>query len=187
MHRVAWIGALAIAAAGFAPAATAQSVYTWVDEDGSVHYVDDPALVPDSKKPKARTTTGADIGTVPSANTAPPPEPSAKADPTKDEKEPAKEKPAARSDTPPSTEETWRARFKDVRQRIKRLTAQIDLDEKSLETAQADSPTGSECAECARLKIQIRDATLTLDETKKELDELDHQASREAVPRDWRR
>jgi len=185
MVRIGLVGILFLGT--FAVPARSQSVYTWVDDDGSVHYTDDPALVPENKKLKARTTHGADIGRVPRATPASRGDPDEAPPPAPAKLEKEKASSPRSSESSGAREETWRGKFKDVRHQIERLNAQIEADRKELETVQAEIRVGADCPECSRLKNQIRDENISLAEAQKALDELDHQASREAVPREWRR
>lgn len=47
-----------------ATVASAQTIYTWVDEEGVEQFTDNLSNVPDKFKKKARVTTGGDIGTI---------------------------------------------------------------------------------------------------------------------------
>ncbi len=181
--------AILIALAALGPlAAAAQEIFSWVDEDGSVHYTDDPENVPQKKKGKVRTTTGADIGQVPSrrdpeaaeapATERPAPEATAKADRPA---EPAREADADR-------EKTWRAKFHDLHERISKLEAQIASDRREVERIEGEQPgETSESPEHVRLKNQIRDELIDLDRARHDLEDLEHEASQQAVPREWRR
>ena len=175
--------------------ARADDFFSWIDDDGSVHYTDDESQVPASKRRKARVTKGADIGEVSKSHvTLELPDPalpkeSKGADPEADAPAhrslPKTEEPAPK----PDPETVWRGRFGEIHQRMRKLQAQLDADQKDLDQTSVMVP-GSDSTpnpEYARLKTQIRDERIALDETKKELDALDHEASQQAVPREWRR
>ena len=189
MHpRGSWLLSLCLC---FAGPARADDFFSWVDDDGSVHYTDDESQVPAAKRKKARVTQGAELGEV-SKNAVklelpdgPPPKetPAPVAQPSPAATKP--EEPATRIDP----EKTWRTRFGEIHQRIRKLEAQMDADQKELEqTPMMLPPTDSTPnPEYARLKNQIRDERITLEDAKKDLDALDHEASQQAVPREWRR
>jgi hypothetical protein len=174
-----------LAAIGFALPAAAQEFYSWIDEQGVVHYTDDLSSVPEAQRATARTTRGADVGQLPSKKpSAPPPKDAVPSEHLQDSP-PAPPPP----EQVPDTEQTWRAKFRDVHQRISRVERQIEVDEKELENTPESIPEGSSVAnpEYVRLKNQIRDEQTNLDDLKKELNVLDRQASQQAVPREWRR
>ncbi|MBL8924153.1 MAG: DUF4124 domain-containing protein [Myxococcaceae bacterium] len=102
-------------------AASAQ-VYTWTDQDGVVHYTDNPNSVP--AKAKARVTEGAEISTVKSS--AGPQAPVAVAVP------PAPVSPGPLED-PGRLEREWRRAFRELNERIARLEDEIELDRKKVE------------------------------------------------------
>jgi hypothetical protein len=101
----------------------AAEVYTWTDQNGVVHYTDNPSSVP--AKAKARVTEGAEISTVTLTETkkvAPAQAPVAgdlKAPPVVDD--------------PGRREREWRAAFRDVNERIARLEDEIEVDRRKVE------------------------------------------------------
>jgi len=97
--------------------AQAQTIYTWTDSRGTVHFTDDPSTVPANAK--ATTTEGAEL-----SNTgAPPP----RAEPQKPQ--PAQPQVAVPADD--RSEETyWRGQFRQVREKIRSLEDELAIDQR---------------------------------------------------------
>ncbi len=99
-----------------------QTIYTWTDSRGTVHYTDDPTTIPANVK--AKTTEGGDLshtGPAPKIERAPEPERAAAA-------------PASQGGT--SDEEYWRKEFRAVREKVRTLE-----DELAADTRKYDDPS----------------------------------------------
>ncbi|MBL8951440.1 MAG: DUF4124 domain-containing protein [Myxococcaceae bacterium] len=95
--------------------AQAQTIYTWTDSRGTVHYTDDPSTIP--PKVKATTTEGAELSNTGASPASPEPQAQARA--------PAP--PQAPAD--PRAEETyWRGQFRTVREKIRTLEDELATD-----------------------------------------------------------
>lgn len=148
----------------------AQAVYTWTDASGTVHYTDDAAAIP--KGVKAEKTEGGALTTIEA-----PPKPKAA----------PREAAAAAKD-----EQLWRTRFRDARQKIADLEAQIDADAKIV----GDNPlvvTRGRRSGRTRFRNQNAELEARLARNKQQLarekaalDDLERRASFANVPREWR-
>ncbi|MFO0595074.1 MAG: DUF4124 domain-containing protein [Myxococcaceae bacterium] len=173
--------------------AFAQTVYSWEDKDG-MHYTDDPSQVPKKAKvgteqmavaPVAPKKAVVDEKSAPAAAPAPVPAAPAPADPY-------------------ALERTWRNRFIDATRRITSLKQNISALEATVPTMQTclpaavvtttgtgtAAPTRAVCNPNPAYEQAMQQLALKRNELKDaeaDLDQLDHQATREAVPREWRR
>ncbi|HEY3450111.1 MAG TPA: DUF4124 domain-containing protein [Myxococcales bacterium] len=187
----------------FSASAQAQ-VYRWVDDQGEVHYTDNPEDIPASKKKTAVKTEGGSLGYVTTGKAAAPKDPpkapnkadgaqgstyeSSRAD--DDAKERAAEEEEARR------EKEWRGRFRDMRARIDRLQRMIDADKKALaDPANSGIPMMPPNAngvilpnpEFDAIRRRIPEQEAQLREAKEDLADLEREASRNSVPQNWRR
>lgn len=121
---------LALAAAvAWAPLALAQTIYSWTDETGTVHFTDNLASVPQGAK--VVTTEGAELAVVdtgPAVATAPaaPDAAPARAAP----RGVPQERSAVTGEV--LDEAYWRGAFRTLNQRIRGLEDEVALDEKQL-------------------------------------------------------
>jgi hypothetical protein len=97
-------------------AAQAQTIYTWTDARGTVHYTDDPSSIPAGVK--AATTEGEEL-----SNTGP----SVKA-PARPEAPPQEQQQTSK---PTSDEEYWRGLFRAAREKVKSLEDEVSIDQRS--------------------------------------------------------
>jgi hypothetical protein len=148
----------------------AGDIYTWTDDQGVVHYTDDPSTIP--AKSKAKTTRGAEIGSLPARPAA----------------EPGRQDVSVEADQ--LDEQYWRSAFADLRQRIADLEKSLRADRKTL----ADTPSmlwrnrvPEPNPEYEQLKQRVQDEEDALKQSKAQIDDLDHQASKQGVPREWRK
>lgn len=164
------------------PAALAESIYRWIDENGIVNYTNDKSKVPAGVK--AEATTGDEIVVVASPRLA--------------TAASSGELPATSSTDLLSPEERaradyWRSAFRDVHARIARLQLAVSMDKQRLQAEGA--PYRSVRGRSYRASLASGDLDLQqrlewnqaeLRRATSELDELERIASREAVPREWR-
>jgi hypothetical protein len=191
-----------------APLAQAQTVFKWVDADGT-HYTNSPETIP--KGATVTATDGEPISNV--GKPAPPP----------DEKRPEAKKPepvlasAADPAVPTSAEQYWRGQFKAAREKIAATQDEIAIYRRKVE-----DPTGlpisgrytcfhaqpyhygpvygpgyvntqqSGCIqtpdhEYERAKEKLERNKKLLERAREELADLERRASFEAVPLQWRR
>jgi hypothetical protein len=172
---------LFLAAALTTGPALAEDTYRWTDANGKVHATNDPSTIP--KGAKGTKGAASESSDTPAGAERPPPSGT---------EPPPKQSPE--SDTG-AGETQWRARFRKVRERIARLEAAIQTDRATL----AD-PSGHgvnltfnasggvvPSAELERVKEHLARSEQELAQARQALDDLDRQASRESVPREWRR
>jgi len=167
------------------PAALAQPIYRWIDENGVTNYTNDQAKVPEGVK--AETTVGDEITVVASSRAVPP--------------QGAATAPVSLStdiSTPEEEREVadymyWRSAFRDLHARIALLETVVGTDKQRLEAEGTPfrSQRGREYRasfDTGNLELQQRlEWNLAeLQRSKAELDELERIASRVAVPREWR-
>jgi len=168
-----------------APAALAEPIYRWIDENGVTNYTNDQAKVPEGVK--AETTVGDEITVVASSRAVPP--------------QGAATAPVSLStdiSTPEEEREVadymyWRSAFRDLHSRIALLETVVGMDKQRLEAEGTPfrSHRGREYRasfDTGNLELQQRlEWNLAeLQRTRAELDELERIASRVAVPREWR-
>ncbi len=103
--------------AGALPAAQAQTIYTWTDARGTVHYTDDPSTVPANVK--ATTTEGVEL-----SNTG---APAPKVEAPAQKGAPA---PVAQPAEPKTDEDYWRGQFRAVREKIRSLEDELAVDQR---------------------------------------------------------
>ncbi len=194
-----------------AAAAPAQAqVYRWVDDKGEVHYTDSPEDIPAAKRKSAVQTEGGTLGYVSAgkkdAPRAPPQAPN-KADgdhggapaagpgassgaDDADARERAAEEEEARR------EKEWRARFRELHQRIDRLERMLAADKKALaDPASSGIPMLPPNAdgvilpnpEFDAIRRRIPETEAQLRQAKEDLADLEREASRSSVPQRWRR
>ena len=170
---------LVLAALALPCAAHADDVYTWTDEDGVPHYTNDPKTIPKGKK--AKITRGAELGSISATSSAAAGKRGRPAlEDEVDEKEVA-------------DEAFWRSQFTELRRHIAALKAQLPEDRARLEqTPPVLHPNGNALIrapnpEYDNLKKQIEDEEESLRLAERDLDELDHQASKRGIPLEWRK
>jgi len=164
------------------PAALAEPIYRWIDENGVTNYTNDPGKVPDSVK--AETTEGDEITVVaPSGAVSPQGTAAAPVSLSTDILTPQER----------AVADQWRASFRDVHTRIARLETAVAMDKQRLQAEGA--PFRSQRGHAYRASLDSGNLDLqqrvewNLAELKRasaELDELERVASREAIPREWR-
>jgi len=168
-----------------APAALAQPIYRWIDENGVANYTNDESKVPTGVK--AETTAGDEITVVASSRAA-------------------SSQGAATAPVSPSTDIVtpdeqaavdyyyyWRSQFREIHARIAMLETEVGMDKQRLEAEGA--PLRSQHGRAYRASLDSGNLELQqrlewnlaeLKRTRAELDELERVASRVAVPREWR-
>ena len=165
-----------------APAALAEPIYRWIDENGVANYTNNQAKVPAGVK--AETTAGDEITVIASSRGVSSQRPATiPASLSTDILTPEER---ARADQ-------WRSAFRDVHARIARLELEVGLDKQRLRAEGAPLRSvrwrGYRASlDSGNLDLQQRlEWNLAeLKRTRAELDELERIASREAVPREWR-
>lgn len=105
-------------ALSMASAASAQTIYTWTDSRGTVHYTDDPSTIPANAK--AKTTEGDELSNMGPAPERPAPQPQAAAS----QQQPASG-PAAGTD-----EEYWRKEFRAANEKVRSLEDELAVDQR---------------------------------------------------------
>jgi hypothetical protein len=158
----------------------AGQIYSWTDASGTVHYTDDPATIP--KAAKVQKTEGQPITTIEAPPAAKPAPRAAERAPRSDPKS------GAGSDA--AAEQRWRARFREAKEKIAALEAQIDADTKIV----GDDPLVV-YGRMRRRRVYDQNAEIVarrernkkeLERAKAALDDLERRASNENVPREWR-
>ena len=180
---------LLLAVALSAAPALADDIYRWVDASGEVHYTNNPSSIPPELKKGAKVTQGDDLLVV---------------QPVREPRAADKQKPSGPEAPPPSPgvpapeasdEALWRDRFRKGREEISWLEAQAQADRAALANPEAHGiglafkPGGGVVPnpELDRVKARLARTEQSLEDARRKLEELDRAASREAVPREWRR
>jgi hypothetical protein len=164
-----------------------EEIYRWVDAEGEVHYTNDSEAIPREHRKKADKTSGAELGEV-----------SGDGNPAYDSEAVRGESPDARAaaaEKKQADEQRWRKAFGELHERIRALETALAADRK----VQAD-PGGHgiaiqygadgmvrPSAEFLALEERLRSNERDLARARERLHDLEVQASREAVPREWRR
>lgn len=190
-----------------------ETVYTWTDDSGEVHYTNDPQSPPgDTVLRPLKTDEVSVVANTRSpapAAPAPPPTPEqtkqtlelrkldAEARRAEADAERAKSH-AARAQV--EAEAYWRESFRDARRKLTLLRDAIDRERTILETSGLPVTakvvgTGQSCAyplacapaqEFEQAKLRLKQLQRDLVEAQEELDELERRASHAEVPREWR-
>lgn len=157
-------------------------IYTWTDKSGEVHYTDDPATIP--KGVKAKTTEGEDITTVEAAPRSAPPRTTRQSS--------SASSGASRESKRDADEQYWRSSFRNARERIASLQAQVDADQQVV----GDNPLqvwgvsrgyrGRVRNQNAEIEARLTRNKQSLVQAKASLDELERRASNAGIPREWR-
>ena len=167
--------------------AFAQTVYSWEDADG-VHYTDDLAQVPKSKKVEEQVLEGRPLSKGLSG-----PKPA-----------PVPPEVTANEAQATANEYEWRDRFIAAHRRIDSLARSISALQSSLPPRIQCVPqpvrlvggvqrVGQPTSRCQinpfhdQLQAQIAQQSVELRDAQLDLEQLDRRASLEAVPREWRR
>lgn len=147
-------------------------VYRWTDQSGQDHYTDDPTTIPERYRKKATRTEGRELMEV----TAEGVRTSAS---------------SAGTYSPPvgPNEDAWRERFAALHKQIAALEAQLEKDRALVKNSvpQLWGGVPRTAPEVAEAQERIPTTEQKLAEARAALEELDREASREAVPREWRR
>jgi len=173
----------------FAPAALAQSVYRWVDDQGVTNYTNDQSKVPANVK--AEVTAGDEIyvlATDPSAAPSRAPAMTAPSNGTSGDILTPDERVVANQ---------WRAAFREVHARIARLELEVRADRQLLDdpgravgrvaSYRFDShPRWTLQPDHLQTQQRLEWNLGELWRARADLAELERAASREAVPREWR-
>lgn len=193
MSFLRWSLAVALLASG---GSVAQPVYRWVDADGGVTYTNDPSAIPAQHRPRAKVVSGGQLSVLsvkeaPAAarpgSEAPAPAPVPAIDPGQQQRDDELAQLAV--------ECQWRDRFRDARRRIEQIEESIKADKKRLDDPGGngmmviDQATGRylPTSEYEVVKDRVRRSELELKNAKQDLDDLDREASRHSIPREWRR
>ena len=111
--------------------ASAQTIYRWVDGQGTTHYTDNLASIP--KSAKVMTTDGEEISTVSgSSSVNQPVEPAVRA-----------QQVAAAKQTEAEQERYWRDQFRTTRDRVRTLEDEVSIDKKKVEDPTRMPMTGN--------------------------------------------
>jgi len=176
---------------GCGPAA-AQPIYRWHDADGGMHFTDDPGTIPAKYRARSQILSAPEIGVVqvkagdgekdPKAApaTAPAPGPSY-----------YEQREAERL----ALERQWRASFRAAYQKIEQLESSIKADQKRLDDPAASGLVSFnayngqyvQSAELEQLRERVRRSEVDLKHAREDLEILDRDASRNSIPREWRR
>ena len=168
-----------IVAMALTSVARADDVYTWTDEDGVPHYTNDPKTIPKGKQ--AKITKGAELGSISASS----------ADSSRKRAKPALQDEVSDKDI--ADESFWRSQFTELRRHIAALKAQLPEDRARLELIpevlhpQGNAYLRQPNPDYENLKKQIADEEESLRLAERDLDELDHQASKRAIPLEWRK
>jgi hypothetical protein len=177
--RVALPIALCLALPAFA-----DPIYKWVDQDGEEHFTNDATTIPAGQK--TEITTGEEIGVLLTKKDArqSEEEPQAAAKPGKKERS---------ADDQAAAEREWRQRFRYARDRVAEHEARVAQDQQQydgLKDVDASITTGpgyakvDRPAERARQLLQQDQAALK--HARADLEQLERDASKQAIPRAWR-
>ncbi|HEX4620458.1 MAG TPA: DUF4124 domain-containing protein [Myxococcaceae bacterium] len=177
--------AIATAAAlCFASPALADPIYKWVDQDGEEHFTNDASTIPAGQK--TEITTGEEIGVLLTKKDGQKGDEESSSAAKQGKKERSAEEEAAH-------ERDWRQRFRYARDRVSEQEARVAQDQQqyeALKDVDASITTGpgyvkvDRPAERARALLQQDEAALK--RAKTELEQLDREASKQAIPRAWR-
>lgn len=177
--------------------ASAQTVYEWTDKSGEPHYTDDKSSIP--KGAKVRTTEGEALAEV--STDTPPPKPLAA---------PSSAAPSG-PQRPSDAEQYWRGEYQRVRENLRRLEDEIQVDTRKVEDPSGLPINHMQCGlaangfiggvpvtgqmgcyylpnpEFQRTRDRLETNKKALKRTKDELQELDRRAANDAIPLEWRR
>jgi hypothetical protein len=179
--RVAIVTAAALC---FAFPALADPIYKWVDQEGEEHFTNDASTIPAGQK--TEITTGEEIGVL-----------LTKKDGQKSEEE---QPPAAKqgkkertADEEAAHERDWRQRFRYARDRVAEQEVRVAQDQQqyeSLKDVDASVTTGPGYARvdrpAERAKSLLQQDEAALKRARAELEQLERDASKQAIPRAWR-
>ncbi|MHB8877185.1 MAG: DUF4124 domain-containing protein [Myxococcaceae bacterium] len=173
-------------------AASAQSIYQWTDADGGMHFTDDPGSIPQKYRARSQTLSGPELGVVqvktgedaedPKAVPATAPAPT----PSYSEQREAEQL---------ALERHWRGAFRAAYQKIEQLESSIKAGQKRLDDPAAsglmtfNAYTGQQVQspELELLRERVRRSEVDLKHAREDLENLDRDASRHSIPREWRR
>lgn len=158
------------------PGATEAGVYQWEDSQGVVHFTDDQEKIPARYRKKAMERAGDEERQAPAADATKKPAPSAIPD-------------TAAAETSPKRE-LWQGRFRSLRSEKAMLENRLTVKRQELTDAQWRKRKFGKPGN--RSEVTEIDEQISRDETRiKELDQaladLDIEASKAAVPLEWRR
>jgi hypothetical protein len=162
------------ASAGYAQAA----VYQWEDSSGGVHFTDSPDQIPAKYRKQVREREVHDRG-----------ESQAVAAP-QDQADKVQQTDSASGSDEAKRELQWRDRFSQPRREIKALKNGLPAKRDRLVELNRQRTLfqrGSDRVEYNRLEAEISDDERRIAELETQLSNLDLEASREAVPLEWRR
>jgi hypothetical protein len=170
-----------------APAVMAAPTYRWVDDEGVTNYTDTPSKIPD--KYKAEITSGDELGLI--ATDRP-----ASRSPSMGAQEQGRNQPYVEDER--AVEAQWRTAFRDAYARIGQLQATIEEDRHTLDVGwpmhcnaahYLSRRGGWVCLDPWYMETtqRIRNNEAELKRAQEALDDLERYASREAIPREWRR
>jgi hypothetical protein len=173
----------------------AQAVYHWVDGEGVMHFTDDPGSIPPKFRPAASRMQTQELGVV-QTKEAPAPEGVEVVEQKlvlEPQAQPQAQPQAPAEPDPMQLERQWRSAFKVVNRKVEELESSLAAEKKRLETSMNQTvynpltglyvPTN----EAELIQERIRKAELELKQTRDELDDLERDASRHSIPREWRR
>ena len=174
-------------------AASAQVIYRWVDTEGVMHFTDDPASIPPKFRASASTMPAKELGVVLVKDTSTSEPPAGPGETAKPSVAPAPDDRPSAEEEAAQSERKWRGAFKTLNRRIEELESSLVAERKRLETAANlayyNAATGMyvSSGEADLIKEKIRKAELELKQAQEELQDLEREASRNSIPREWRR
>ncbi len=185
---------VAIAALAALPA-LAQPVYRWMDAAGEEHFTDDPSSIPAQYRKGARTLRGVDLGHVVPSRPEPAPAVQADRPETSSPAEGATDAGQTEQRREEAREKVWREAFRLAHERVDGLETSLTTDRAALTDPVAAGlpvhrlPNGTVVPspefEALKERVALHEAELV--KARDSLDDLERRASREAVPRKWRR
>src|SRR4051812_34651817 len=116
-------------------AAQADEIFRWTDDEGEVHYTNDPDAIPANKRTKAKVTKGTELGHVNAVDGKDGKDSKKKRVPPPVDSEASKGAPieVAMPAEPEESEQTWRAAFRQAHEKIEGLERGLERDRQKLE------------------------------------------------------
>ena len=167
------------------PAALADPIYRWVDDQGVPNYTNDPSKVP--AQAKADVTEGDEIAVIATAREPSPPAAGAAS--------PEAAPPEISTYDERDVANAWRAAFHDAHARVAWMEFEVKNDKQLLEdggmqiTRVSGQPLNNLWAYqpgYLLLQDKLHRDLMELKQAREDLEALERDASREAIPREWR-
>ncbi len=170
------------------PAALANPIYRWVDDQGVPNYTNDPSKIP--AKAKAEVTSGDEIAVIASSRAPSPP-----ALPPTMAVQPGAVSTDILTPDERAAADQWRAAFREAHARIAWLEFEVKTDKQLLDDAgmpitrvsshRSNNPWSFQPG-YLQVQLRLHRNLMELKQARADLEELERAASREAVPREWR-